>query len=206
MVYAIEALDSASRVLGADVSAAAEQALWFIEAQARTSGADLYWALDFHGRSGPENLGATAVLLPSVATLGRILDVDVSRLVHGARMYLRSHWTPAPGTPFLVSFRVPTWGGLAADRFTWELPLDPLVVSALVQTSPEVELLHHERHQIGVAVAQFLNDRDPRGFWVDLLKSQEGSLQGMTGNSDFYQSALLDYLDYQGLAFTSFLP
>lgn len=193
--YAVEAMASARAYVDVDLGNAPHQALAFLRRTARVSDTDVHWTLDFLDEPSEGDLGATALLMPTVAALGELCGKDVGDLVVGAAEFLRSRWRPKPGAPLIVSFRVPTWAGPALDRFQWELPLDPIVVSALLadeRAGGRLDL--KDRGQLANAVGSFLARCHPGGFWVDLLKEAEGDVQGMTGNSDFFQKAVLDYV------------
>ncbi len=193
-VYAVEAMAAASAVLDVSLDDAPQRALGFLQSQVRSDGPGVNWTMDFVQRPGKRDLGATALVLPALASLGTLCDEDLGRLVEGAADHLRASWVPS-GDALVISFRVPTWGGLADDRFEWELPLDPIVVTALLRDErASARLDRIDRRNVAAAVSTFVAQCDERGFWVDLLKAEEGNIQGMTGNSDFFQTALIDYL------------
>jgi hypothetical protein len=176
VMYAVEALAGSAPHIGADFGDAPRRALDFVRRHARRDGGGVFWHLDFLDRPSPHG------------------GDDVDDLLLGAVDYLRATWTPDPAAALLISFRVPTWRGPALDRFQWELPLDPIVVSALLRDPRATERLSDaQRAAVAASVAAILGGCHSGGFWVDILKAQEGQVQGMTGNSDFFQTALMDY-------------
>lgn len=202
--YAVEALYRAQAIVGGDYSDAARRALGFVRSAAIESDGDVHWRLDFGRTDDASDVGATALMLPTIVALGELSGEDVSYLTTAATDYLRHSWEPNASAYLLVPFRVPTWEGPAVDTFTWELPLDPLVVSALLTNEPSRRMLtHDDRALIAQATTNFLAACRPAGYWVDLLMAAAGSVRGMTGNSDYFQTAVVDVLRDQRLLLMS---
>jgi hypothetical protein len=195
MLYAVEALASAHRVVGLEVGSAAASATAFLAASAvAPAGDELYWALDFADRGGElERVGATALLIPALQSL-KELGCDTESLLCAAQTFVRRHWNPDWDQPLLITFRVPTWDGPAKNVFTWELPLHPIVVSALLRCDETCCLELAEHQQIAATIERSLAENHPDGFWMDILKAAEGNIQGNTGNTGFFQRSIVDYV------------
>jgi hypothetical protein len=195
--YAVDALHRARAHTSLDYGAAPAQALAFLREHARHDDGQVRWALDF-ALQPRSDLGATATLLPAVIALGQLCDDDVSDLVDGAVDFLRSTWVPGENAYLEVPFRVPTWEGPALERFSWEVPLDPIVLSALCASPASWSRLDLEdRARVALATSAALDQCRPGGYWIDLLLAEGGTIQGMTGNSDFFQTAIADVLRFQ---------
>ena len=200
-VYAADALRQAADHTMLDVAPAARRAVEFLRRTAKSADGHVWWEADFDAAATKHRLGATALIVPALVSFGRLSGEDVEALIAGAVDHLRANWVLEPDAALVFRFRVPTWRGPALDVFAWELPLQPIVVSALLATpDTAARLTTADRRTLGAAVASILAGCHPGGFWVDLLKEAEGKTQGMTGNSDFFQTALLDYLRDQSRA------
>lgn len=202
--YAVEAMASARPHVDVDLGDAPKRALEHLRCTAHYDGAAVHWRLDVGDEPSPGDLGATAFLVPAIIALRELCGEDVDDLLIGAVDHLRANWRPDATQPFEVAFRVPTWDGPALDVFQWELPLDPIVLSALVADERgSARLDHEDRERVAAAVGYFLAGCQPGGFWLDILKEREGDVQGMTGNSDFFQKALVDHLRDEGRLYRS---
>ena len=195
MVYAAEALALCRRHVSVDVASAATSALTFLRERAKSDGDAAFWTLDFHARASGTEVAATALAIPSIIALASITGENVEDLVGRATTFVLAEWKPNADAYLRIPFRVPTWEGPALDEFAWELPTDPLVVSALLASRlTERSLALPDWTRIACSIGSFLERCQPGGFWVDLLMLKEGDVRGMTGNSDYFQTALVDYL------------
>jgi hypothetical protein len=138
-------------------------------------------------------VGATALLIPALEALQE-LGRDTRSLLVAAKTYVRRHWDCDWDEPLLIPFRVPTWDGPAKNVFTWELPVHPIVVSALLHSGGTASLNLGEYQRIAATVERSLAENHPEGFWVDILKAAEGNIQGNTGNTGFFQRSIVDFV------------
>ena len=201
--YALEALAEAVAA-GDDREpnrAAAERYAEFVVARAATTGDQWWWYTDFRASGDvADAVRATATVAPTLGML-ETLGVDSERLREaraGAFRFLATAWQPEPAGYAAISFRVPTWTG-PGSTFTWELPRDPMIVSALTGDPYTFELIDDAlATRLDAVVGEFVELQLHAGHWVDfVMLEEEGERRGMTGNSRHYVRAFLDYLRWQ---------
>jgi hypothetical protein len=145
---------------------------------------------------------ALAVLTPAFLTKATAtMDVQERELLPRMAEVLRSEWRPDHSRYASAIFRVPTWRG-PGDRARWELPADPLFVTAIIGLDRVNPCVRDDADtRIMTSVASMLAD-ELHGHWPDFLMQQEGHIRGMTGNTRYYHRAVLDFLGSE----TSLLP
>jgi hypothetical protein len=160
----------------------------------------VWWRGDFVGNDPGERLRATCLFAWLLGGLAEHLeDSRLSDLQAGAVSYLAAHWDPAQQV-FVVLFRAPTWDGPALSTFTWEMPSDPLMVSAILDYSARGGKLDEELSaKVQLALTRILA-AESDGSWLDVPMLKQGMRKAFPSNSLHNLRALLAAAAWQARA------
>ncbi len=205
--YACEALLMAlakgglEEALAEEVRSALRRFSGFLETTAERAGDLASWGGDFLPNADEGRLRATTLIGTLCGALGAVLeDRGAAALQEQAIAYVVDTWEPNPAARFGVAFRSPTWEGLALTTFTWEMPADALVVSALLDWSARGGALGDEAKGRIVAATAGILEAELHGHWFDLLMAEEGELKAFGSNSLHCLRCLLAVASWQGEA------
>ncbi len=187
--------------LAAEVRGALRRFADFLGTAVERNGERASWGGDFVASDEAGRLRATTLMASLCGALGQTLDDPGLATLQGeAIAHLRSAWEPDVAARFGVAFRSPTWEGLALTTFTWEMPADALVVSALLDWNARGGELGEELAGRILAAAAAILEAELHGHWFDLLMAEEGELKAFGSNSLHYLRCLLATAAWQSEA------
>lgn len=195
--YAVEALVAGLTAgfldegIATEIRQALERFAGFALASAVHSGAESWWEGDFIAGDDGARLRATTMMGLILGPLEEALgDSRLSTLQGRAVRFLVERWRPELRDSLVAEFRVPTWSGLSLSTFTWELPANPLIASAVLDWRGRGGELDGETQTKLERSADLIMEAENHGHWLDPLLGKpftSNSLQYLRGLLALYR-------------------
>ncbi len=150
---------------------AVNSCLDFIVRNAQANDNTIYWTSDFLNNSIGlnETITSTARIIQGmmISCFAWKENIpQVANIMEKGIKYVLDLWVPDPASLFITYIRVPQKSGPSKEFVAWETPVDPIVVSVILEYSREFNFELHDKEwwKIDTAISNFLATQK-HGHW-----------------------------------------